>query len=449
MIRRSIAAIVVVLIAVSLGHAAGPASPANAERIPLAPAEVEGSIIRLYQAAFDRAPDDDGLNYWVWTYVRGETLESIADGFVSSAEFNSVYGDLDDQALIEQLYENVLGRAGEPDGVSFWLDRLDGGDSRAMVLVGLAESPENEQRTMTAPPQAPREPTASTNVEAAVTRLYQATFLRPPDRAGLDYWTVQVADGTTLEAIAEGFVESSEFTDRYGDLDTDGFVDRIYRNVLDRPPEADGAAFWRSIALRDGRSAVLHGLAQSPEFAIRTGTPAYVAPTQPAPTQPNPSGPLPSSVLIIGDSILEGVRLDGVRFAQDKTVYDTEVGRQMSVLPARIDLARDAGPLPPVVVIHLGTNGWRQGDDALLTRELDQLDARSVILVDVFADRPWTGAANRGIEAAVARFGHVELVRWSTIAGEAGNLRSDGIHPTARGRAALARSIEAALRNLR
>lgn len=106
-----------------------------------------GTVYRVYQAAFDRTPDQGGFSYWLKEHDVGMSLLSIAQGFVGSAEFKEAYGtDLNSSAVVGQFYRNVLGREGEQEGVAFWTGRLDGGDSVANVLTQFAQSPENIAR---------------------------------------------------------------------------------------------------------------------------------------------------------------------------------------------------------------------------------------------------------------------------------------------------------------
>ena len=71
---------------------------------------------RLYFSALDRAPDTLGLEYWSGRLDAGASLEQVASGFVSSAEFQSKYGNLDNTAFVNQLYLNVLDRPADPGG---------------------------------------------------------------------------------------------------------------------------------------------------------------------------------------------------------------------------------------------------------------------------------------------------------------------------------------------
>lgn len=105
-----------------------------------------GEAYRIYQAAFDRAPDASGVGFWIEQLDRGVTLESVAAGFMASAEFMSMYGaNPTNRQFVEKLYQNVLDRPGEAAGVNFWTGALDGSDaSRANVLAHFSESPENQ-----------------------------------------------------------------------------------------------------------------------------------------------------------------------------------------------------------------------------------------------------------------------------------------------------------------
>ncbi|MFW2381566.1 MAG: DUF4214 domain-containing protein [Acidimicrobiales bacterium] len=115
--------------------------------------------------------------------------------------------------------------------------------------------PEPEPEPQPLPPEERR---------AAMGRLYSAAFLRAPDPAGLQYW-LSVDAG--LIDVAYVFTISEEFKIRYGDLDDRAFVDRIYRNVLERSPDAAGFAYWTGL-MDNGlsRQEVLLYFSDSAEF---------------------------------------------------------------------------------------------------------------------------------------------------------------------------------------
>jgi Ca2+-binding RTX toxin-like protein len=104
-----------------------------------------GKAARIYQAAFNRAPDLEGLGFWIYHLDRGTTLVSVANGFIGSPEFRSIYGESpSNYELVYRFYQNVLHREPDASGFAFWLHALDANiASRAEVLIGFSESPEN------------------------------------------------------------------------------------------------------------------------------------------------------------------------------------------------------------------------------------------------------------------------------------------------------------------
>jgi len=125
------------------------------------------NIARLYSAAFNRAPDQAGLNFWEDTYASNVSSSakaagyytalaqtndgsgvSIATNFMQSSEFQSRYGSLSDTAFVTLMYQNVLGRAPDQTGLTFWVNQIEvAHQTREIVLVGFAESPENVAKT--------------------------------------------------------------------------------------------------------------------------------------------------------------------------------------------------------------------------------------------------------------------------------------------------------------
>ena len=108
-----------------------------------------GQAFRLYTAAFDRAPDETGLGFWLNVAQRGVSLPEMARGFIASKEFADLYGAQPaDAAFVAALYQNVLHRPGEADGVRFWIDALGRGVDRGEVLAAFSESKENQEQVV-------------------------------------------------------------------------------------------------------------------------------------------------------------------------------------------------------------------------------------------------------------------------------------------------------------
>jgi hypothetical protein len=111
-----------------------------------------GQLYRLYQAAFGRTPDVEGLGYWKNALEKnGLTLNQVGVEFLASGESKTLYGaQSDDAVFVERLYQNVLHRSADASGANYWTNNLKSGMKRADVLLGFADSIENRTATATA-----------------------------------------------------------------------------------------------------------------------------------------------------------------------------------------------------------------------------------------------------------------------------------------------------------
>tara|TARA_Y100001968_G_scaffold165079_1_gene151088 strand:+ start:924 stop:2141 length:1218 start_codon:yes stop_codon:yes gene_type:complete len=106
-----------------------------------------GRMFRLYNAAFARFPDADGLEYWIKHFSSGSISDKgVAQSFLISKEFGETYGtNISNATYLENLYVNVLGRDYDQSGYDFWLGELNNGRERNQLLLDFAESPENKE----------------------------------------------------------------------------------------------------------------------------------------------------------------------------------------------------------------------------------------------------------------------------------------------------------------
>lgn len=102
-----------------------------------------GEAYRMYQAAFNRTPDNNGLASWINFLDQGGSPLNMAQQFINSQEFQITYGALNNTAFVQLMYNNVLHRNGEAAGVAGWVNGLNNGLTRADVLFGFSESAEN------------------------------------------------------------------------------------------------------------------------------------------------------------------------------------------------------------------------------------------------------------------------------------------------------------------
>jgi len=226
------------------------------------PSGTAEDVARLYQGAFGRAPDFQGLDSNT-ALVTSNTisLAALAASFTSSPEFIARYGQTDTDGFARQLYLNVLHRNPDAAGQQLWANYTNA-TSRGAALLAFSDSTENHRQTL---------PIAGSRTDAEATRLYQAAFNRSPDAAGLVLWSGQLSQGVAVDQVAQGFVGSAEFAAAYGALDANAFVTQLYANVLHRAPDAPGLQGWLSaLASGSSRAHVMTGFADSNENRIAT-----------------------------------------------------------------------------------------------------------------------------------------------------------------------------------
>jgi hypothetical protein len=104
----------------------------------------EASVVRMYYATLNRAPDKTGLEYWL-TKIRNKsaTFTKMADQFMASNEFKNKYGSLSNAAFVKAMYPQVFERQPDASGAAYWTKKLDAKSlTRAQMIVNFVQSPE-------------------------------------------------------------------------------------------------------------------------------------------------------------------------------------------------------------------------------------------------------------------------------------------------------------------
>jgi hypothetical protein len=168
------------------------------------------------------------------------TVGALSDTFTSTtAPSNAV-------ALIAGYYRSILRREADAAGLSYW-------QGEAARLQPLGVDINETWRAMALAFFGSAEYRAYGRGDAEyVVDLYNTFFNRPPDDAGVAYWTGQIASGIPREGILLSFLFSTEFSNFTQALfgppasraETDLVVD-FYRGLLDRLPDTEGFNYWR------------------------------------------------------------------------------------------------------------------------------------------------------------------------------------------------------------
>lgn len=151
--------------------------------------------------------------------------------------------------FVNSAYQDVLGRTADQGSLAFWTQasRLD--YVRLPLAEALTHSPEY--------------------VASLVGRTYQQALGRQPDAAGLAFWTGLLQQGGSEELFQAALLASSEFYALSGG-DNASWLAAVYRQELNRSPDAAGAAYWNArLASGASRFEAAAAIALSNEHARR------------------------------------------------------------------------------------------------------------------------------------------------------------------------------------
>ncbi|UYF98772.1 ExeM/NucH family extracellular endonuclease [Halomonas sp. GD1P12] len=149
-------------------------------------------VTSLYQTLLLRQPDEDGLSYWVEQLENG-TLDTggVAQNFMMGNEFDTAI-----QPIVD-LYQTYLLRPADIDGLAYWVEMHRQGLSIDDITASLQSSAEFE---------------AIANQESAVwlNQAYSAFLGRSPDPESTDFWLAQLASGVSRADVAQTLAQSYE-----------------------------------------------------------------------------------------------------------------------------------------------------------------------------------------------------------------------------------------------
>ncbi|MFA7281815.1 MAG: DUF4214 domain-containing protein [Sterolibacterium sp.] len=103
--------------------------------------EQQLGLTRLYLAAFNRAPEKSGLDYWSGQLAAGETMAEVVHKIFSLDVVKAIYPDTQsDAAFLTAIYTNVFGKQPDPGGLAYWGGFLAAGQARSDLVTSIIEA---------------------------------------------------------------------------------------------------------------------------------------------------------------------------------------------------------------------------------------------------------------------------------------------------------------------
>ena len=237
---------------------------------PFPGAGTESAIVEgLYNNILGRVADSAGLAHWTAQLTApGGSAAQVAGQFFQSTEYTT--------DVVESYYTTYLGRVGDTAGVASWVATLQAGASEEQVAAAFLSSPEYSAKNVTN--------------GAFVQSLYENVLGRAGDQAGINNWTQVLAAGTSRAAVAADFIGSPESSQIS--------VDGDYNDFLGRVGDTAGVNSWVA-QIQNGSmtmAEVAAAFGGSSEYAARHPQPVAPAVTGLYPASAPPTGLTPVTI---------------------------------------------------------------------------------------------------------------------------------------------------------
>src|SRR5262249_13115073 len=130
----------------------------------------------------------------------------------------------DNLSYIAGLYQDILHRAASQNELESWVEAMDTSNlGRQQLVQTFLNSTERRIQIISGD--------------------YLQYFGRAPDQAGLTGWLNFLANGGSLDAVADDILSSQEYFQRQGNTNA-AFVQSLYQNVLGRPTSPVEGVAW-------------------------------------------------------------------------------------------------------------------------------------------------------------------------------------------------------------
>lgn len=232
---------------------------------------------RMYNAAFDRAPDPFGFERWGSQLRQDEDFDTLdlAETFLNSAEGQARFAALSNEAFVTTLYQTVLDRTPSDTEVQSWVVPMNvgAGISRAEVLRGFSESAEHVNLTAATVQAGLWD--VNENV-VRVSQAYETGLGRVAEKPGAIAWTEFLnEEDRGVRDLTDAIFNSAEFQGRHAAQSNEQYIAQLYTDGLGRTGSDPEIQSWlTAVASGASRADIFFGFVDSVEGQQRAFTAA-------------------------------------------------------------------------------------------------------------------------------------------------------------------------------
>jgi hypothetical protein len=197
----------------------------------------ESVVWALYNDLLKRNPEPEGLAHWSNWLAQGRGQAPLVDELIHSLEYTAL--------RVRAAYVDVLHREPEPDGYNFWVARVMSGAMTADDLKFMFYLSEEFYQQ------------GGGTDAGFVKHLYTIMLGRAASPSENQFWVSTIASEGRAAVVRAVWFSLEAAKDRAA-----GY----YRTFLGREPDAQGQTFWGQYMLATSENAVRVGMAGSPEY---------------------------------------------------------------------------------------------------------------------------------------------------------------------------------------
>ncbi len=211
--------------------------------------QAEEYVESVYEIVLNREADAEGLAHWTAALRSGTSAGEIVKELFRSEEFRA--RKLNDEETVIVCYRAMLDRSPSESETANWAALLNDGYSTTKLVAEFVASPEFraicESYGLTAGKIALSPRDINSNITRFVDRCYRLALARLPDEKGLNEWCEHLlVQDLTPERVAFGFIFSDEALGQ--GLSNEEYIDMLYYMMLDRRPDAGAENWYLSLA---------------------------------------------------------------------------------------------------------------------------------------------------------------------------------------------------------
>ena len=144
-------------------------------------------IEEQYEGGLDRGSDSEGMSYWLKDLATGQSREDVAANIRRSDEFSTQA-----ENYLDNLYENILERDPDDEGLEYWKEQLTSGNQTRQEV----------------------EANINRSDEKWLGDTYKEELGRSLGDEGREYWLNDIKEGQTREQVLANIRRSDEYLNR-------------------------------------------------------------------------------------------------------------------------------------------------------------------------------------------------------------------------------------------